>query len=70
MKIDQTTGTWQDNLGCPINITLVSTSDDAIVKNCWRRQSTRDKAEGKVDDDRQDNRADDAGQGAPKVDCD
>ncbi len=30
MKIDLTTGTWQDNPGCPINITLVSTSD-AIV---------------------------------------
>jgi hypothetical protein len=27
-KIDLTTGTWQDNPGCPINITLVSTSDD------------------------------------------
>jgi hypothetical protein len=26
-KIDLTTGTWQDNPGCPINITLVSTSD-------------------------------------------
>jgi hypothetical protein len=25
MKIDLTTGTWQDNPGCPINITLVST---------------------------------------------
>jgi hypothetical protein len=27
MKIDLTTGTWQDNPGCPINITSVSTSD-------------------------------------------
>ncbi len=27
MKIDLTIGTWQDNPGCPINITLVSTSD-------------------------------------------
>ncbi len=27
MKNDLTTGTWQDNPGCPINITLVSTSD-------------------------------------------
>ncbi len=27
MKIDLTTGTWQDNPECPINITLVSTSD-------------------------------------------
>ncbi len=30
MKIDLTTGTWQDNPGCPINITLVSTSDVGI----------------------------------------
>ncbi len=28
MKIDLTTGTWQNNPGCPINITLVSTSDE------------------------------------------
>ncbi len=27
MKLDLTTWTWQDNPGCPINITLVSTSD-------------------------------------------
>ncbi len=27
MKIVLTTGTWQDNPGCRINITLVSTSD-------------------------------------------
>jgi hypothetical protein len=33
MKIDLTTGTWQDNPGCPINITLVSTSDDDMVKS-------------------------------------
>ncbi len=31
MKIDLTTGTWQDNPGCPINITLVSTSDDYMI---------------------------------------
>ncbi len=33
MKIDLTTGTWQDNPGCPINITLVSTSDvgDTVI---------------------------------------
>jgi hypothetical protein len=31
MKIDLTTGTWQDNPGCPINITLVSTSDAGKV---------------------------------------
>jgi hypothetical protein len=28
MKIDLVTGTWQDNPGCTINITLVSTSDE------------------------------------------
>jgi hypothetical protein len=32
MKIDLTTGTWQDNPGCPINITLVSTSDVGVAK--------------------------------------
>ncbi len=31
MKIDLTTRTWQDNPGCPINITLVSTSDVSIL---------------------------------------
>jgi hypothetical protein len=33
MKIDLTTGTWQDNPGCPINIISVSTSDGAN-ENC------------------------------------
>jgi hypothetical protein len=42
---------------------------NVIVKNCWRQQSTRGKAKGDVDNDCQDNRSDDAGQGAPKVDC-
>ncbi len=41
MKIDLTNGTWQDNPGCPINITLVSTSDEnkqlsADDKNEWK----------------------------------
>jgi hypothetical protein len=36
-------------------------SHDAIVKNCWRQQSTRGKVEGKVDNDFQDDRADNAG---------
>jgi hypothetical protein len=27
MKYDLTTGTWQDDTGCPISIILVSTSD-------------------------------------------
>ena len=29
MKHDLTTGTWQDDTGCPISIILVSTSDEA-----------------------------------------
>jgi len=28
MKHDLTTGTWQDDTGCPISIILVSTSDE------------------------------------------
>jgi hypothetical protein len=32
MKIDLTIGTWQDNPGCPINITSVSTSDGHFMK--------------------------------------
>ncbi len=35
MKIDLTTGTWQDNPGCPINITLVSTSDEDSPLTCY-----------------------------------
>jgi hypothetical protein len=35
MKIDLTTGTWQDNPGCPINITLVSTSDGVIHRTIY-----------------------------------
>jgi hypothetical protein len=31
MKIDLTTGTWQDNPGCPINITSVSTLRSIII---------------------------------------
>ena len=27
MKNDLTTGAWQHNIGCPISITLISTSD-------------------------------------------
>ncbi len=40
------------------------------MKNHWRQQSTRGKAEDEVDNDRQDDCTDDAGQGAPKVDWD
>ena len=31
MKYDLTTGTWQDNTGCPISIILVSTSDVVVA---------------------------------------
>ena len=30
MKHDLTTGTWQDDTGCPISIILVATSDDPV----------------------------------------
>jgi hypothetical protein len=30
MKQDLTTGTWQDDTGCPISIILVSTSDEDL----------------------------------------
>jgi hypothetical protein len=30
MKHDLTTGTWQDDTGCPISIILVSTSDGTV----------------------------------------
>jgi hypothetical protein len=33
MKKDLTTGTWQDDTGCPISIILVSTSDGVRVAN-------------------------------------
>ncbi len=38
MKIDLTTGTWQDNPGCLINITSVSTSDVVSgIVGSWKR---------------------------------
>jgi len=30
MKHDLTTGTWQDDNGCPISIVLAATSDDVL----------------------------------------
>jgi hypothetical protein len=30
MKYELTTGTWQDDTGCPISIILVTTSDEAL----------------------------------------
>jgi hypothetical protein len=38
MKIDLTTGTWQDNPRCPINITLVSTSDGLASPRSYMEQ--------------------------------
>ena len=38
MKHDLTTGTWQDDTGCPIRIILVTTSDAAEGSSlCWSR---------------------------------
>ena len=38
MKHDLTTGTWQDDTGCPISIILVTTSDDTEpVVTQWQR---------------------------------
>ncbi len=37
MKIDLTIGTWQDNPGCPINITLVSTADVRALLDATKR---------------------------------
>ncbi len=31
MKNDLTTGAWQHDIGCPISITLLSTSDEYIM---------------------------------------
>ncbi len=31
MKNDLTTGAWQHNIGCPIRITLLSTSDGPVL---------------------------------------
>ncbi len=31
MKNDLTTGAWQHNIGCPISITLFSTSDEMAI---------------------------------------
>ena len=36
MKHDLTTGTWQDDTGCPISIILVSTSDGPRGPSTWR----------------------------------
>jgi hypothetical protein len=49
MKIDPTTGTWQDNPGCPINITLVSTSDERANSNNNNGGGKRKPSPGKSD---------------------
>ncbi len=33
MKHDLTTGTWQDDTGCPISIVLAATSDEGKQKS-------------------------------------
>jgi hypothetical protein len=37
MKHDLTTGTWQDDTGCPISIVLAATSDDCGADGRIRR---------------------------------
>ena len=37
MKHDLTTGTWQDDTGCPISIVLAATSD--VVHLLWKRET-------------------------------
>ena len=39
MKHDLTTGTWQDDTGCPISIILVATSDGGYLVSAETRQS-------------------------------
>jgi hypothetical protein len=42
MKNDLTTGTWQDNIWCPINIILLCTSDantKSIILSAWPAES-------------------------------
>ena len=48
----------------------VGGSNDTIVKNCRRRQSTRDEMEDEVDGDCQDNQVDNAHRRGAKVDRD
>jgi hypothetical protein len=36
MKHDLTTGTWQDDTGCPISIILVTTSDAELDSPSYR----------------------------------
>jgi hypothetical protein len=44
MKHDLTTGTWQDDTGCPISIILAATSDVVLYQNakiCVTRFETK-----------------------------
>ncbi len=47
----------------------VGSDNTIVIKNCWRQQSTRGEAEGKVDNHRKNDRADDACQHGAEVDC-
>jgi hypothetical protein len=47
MKHDLTTGTWQDDTGCPISIILVATSD-AIVTSTKQKLNTRSSTESEL----------------------
>ncbi len=38
MKNDLTTGTWQDDIWCPINIILLCTSDVLTSMSSWNKQ--------------------------------
>ncbi len=40
MKNDLTTGAWQHNIGCPIKIVLVSTSDVVAGSNIVRHMKS------------------------------
>jgi hypothetical protein len=42
MKIDLTTGAWQHDIGCPISITLLSTSD-GVLSLCLEQQIKEEK---------------------------
>ena len=40
MKHDLTTGTWQDDTGCPISIVLAATSDDLSASHRTSNMAT------------------------------
>ena len=46
MKHDLTTGTWQDDTGCPISFVLAATSDDRTACGGERKISSQDREGG------------------------